>query len=107
MSEQQKDARKPGEVIEDIATDPDTRGLDITCVGPNLRGVDWSMTDGDRETSVALCAEMLKGHIHSLGADDEKFIRDVVSHYNGLEIEKSNQNENRDLLDDSEVRNDE
>lgn len=105
MSEQEKEPSRPGDVLEDIITDPNTRGIGITCVGPNLEGADWSMTDGDRETSIALCAKLLKSHIHSLDANDEKFIRDVVSHYNELEVEKSNQKGTRGNTELATIRN--
>lgn len=74
------------ELVQDTVSDPETRGFTFCVAGPELGAVAQSLTDGEYETHVALCAVLLKEHAAGLDADAQEFIRDVLHEFNDREV---------------------
>jgi hypothetical protein len=74
------------EIVEDMVSDPETRGFTFCGVGPELGAVAQSLSDGEYETHVALCAVTLKEHVAGLDVDGQEFVRDVLHEYNEREV---------------------
>jgi hypothetical protein len=80
------------EIVEDMTMDPDTRGLTMAGVGPDLGAVAQSFTDEDYETRVTLCAMVLKEQVSAIDADATDFIKDVVSEFNDRRVSHEYEN---------------
>lgn len=79
-------------LVEDILSDPESRGLTMCAVGPELGAVGQTVSDGQYETHVALCAVLLKEHVEGLEVDTEEFIKDVVNEFNQRDVSDEWQN---------------
>jgi hypothetical protein len=74
------------ELVEDIVSDPGSRGFTICGVGPQLGAIAHTVSDEEYETHVALCAVILKEHVAGLEVDGEEFVRDVIEEYNERDV---------------------
>lgn len=75
-------------IVDDMVSDPETRGFSFCAVGPQLGAVAQSVSDGEYETHVALCAVLLKEHISGLDVDGQEFVRDVIHEVNERDIKE-------------------
>jgi len=75
-----------GDVISEIVSDPETRGFTFVSCGPDLGSISHTITDGEYETHVALCAVMLGEHAVGLDVDQTQFVKDVVNEYNSRDF---------------------
>lgn len=74
------------DIVRDILRDPESRGFTMSAVGPDLGAVAQTVSDGEYETHVALCAILLREHVEGLEAEPTGFIKDVVDEFNERDI---------------------
>lgn len=74
-------------IAEDAVADPDTRGFAMAGVGPHLGSFAQTVSDGEYETHVTLCAVILKEQAAGMdGVDANEFVRDVLEKFNEVEV---------------------
>jgi len=79
-------SEEAADILAEIISDPETRGFTFVSCGPDLGSISHTITDGQYETHVALCAVMIGEHAMGLEVDNTQFIKDVVNEYNSRDF---------------------
>ena len=96
-------SKETGDILAEFISDPETRGFTFVSCGPDLGSISHTITDGEYETHVALCAVMIGEHAMGLEVDNTQFIKDVVNEYNSRDFIEQKKREIPPTETDSEA----
>jgi len=76
------DPPTPGETLESMIQDPETKGVKFISVSHGGEMVTFGLGDDSEETMIELAAAGLLHSVRASEADDTEFLKKVVEEYN-------------------------